>query len=96
MIEIEANNPPGKHCTLYIGYAQKIGQQLGVPFSVIFHPSATEQGRITPTMRIGGITLTPSNSETLSPGDICAALGNDRAGLLTDLTEVQQAMQAPQ
>ena len=33
IIHIEANNPPGKRCTLYIRYAERIGQHLGTPFS---------------------------------------------------------------
>ncbi|MHB1291429.1 MAG: hypothetical protein ACYCY5_04480 [Sulfuricella sp.] len=47
-IHVEANNPPGKCCTLYIRYAEKIGQHLGTPLSAGFHSPHPVQGRIAP------------------------------------------------
>lgn len=90
-IRIEANNPPGKRCTLYIRYAEKIGQLLGAPFSVTFHPPHPVQGRIAPALLVDGVALAPSSGEVLLPQDVCAALDDAPAELLEMLAEVHRA-----
>lgn len=90
-IHVEANNPPGKRCTLYIRYAEKIGQHLGTPFSAIFHSPHPVQGRIAPALLVGGVALVPAHGEVLLPQDVCAALADAPAGLLETLTAAHQA-----
>jgi len=90
-IHVEANNPPGKRCTLYIRYAEKIGQHLGTPFSAIFHSPHPVQGRITPALLVGGVALVPANGEVLLPQDVCAALTDAPSELLETLTAAHQA-----
>lgn len=85
-LHVEANNPPGKRCTLYIRYAEKIGQHLDAPFSAIFHSPHPVRGRIAPALLIGGVALVPANGEVLVPQDICAALADAPAELLETLT----------
>jgi len=89
-IHVEANNPPGKRCTLYIRYAEKIGQHLGTPFSAVFHSPHPVQGRIAPTLLVGGVTLIPANGEVLLPGDVHAALPDAPAELLETLTAIHR------
>lgn len=90
-IHVEANNPPGKRCTLYIRYAEKVGQHLGTPFSAIFHSPHPVQGRITPALLVGGVALVPAHGEVLLPQDVCAALADAPAELLETLTAAHQA-----
>lgn len=90
-IHVEANNPPGKRCTLYIRYAEKIGQHLGTPFSAVFHSPHSVQGRIAPALLVGGVALVPANGEVLLPRDVCAALADAPVELLEILTGVHQA-----
>ena len=90
-IHVEANNPPGKRCTLYIRYAEKIGQHLGAPFSANFHSPHPLQGRITPALLMGGVALVPENGDVLLPSDVRAALPDAPAELLETLTEVHRA-----
>lgn len=91
MIHLEANNPPGKRCSLYLRYAEKAGQLGQFPVTVSFHPSLVEQERITPTLSINGKTVIPANGETLSPQDVFAALPDATPELLAALIEVQGA-----
>ncbi len=93
-IHVEANNPPGKRCTLYLRYAEKIGQHLGTPFSAIFHSPHPVQGRIAPALLVGGVALVPANGEVLLPDDIHAALPDAPAELLETLIEVHQTTMA--
>lgn len=90
-IHVEANNPPGKRCTLYLRYAEKVGQHLGTPFSAIFHSTHPVQGRIAPALLVGGVALVPANGEVLLPQDVCAALTNGPEELLATLAEVHRA-----
>ncbi|MBZ0105981.1 MAG: hypothetical protein K8H84_10175 [Sulfuricella denitrificans] len=90
-IHVEANNPPGKRCTLYLRYAEKIGQHLGTSFSAIYHPPHPVQGRIAPALRVSGVALLPASGEVLLPQDVCAALPGASDELLTILTAVHQA-----
>lgn len=90
-IHVEANNPPGKRCTLYIRYAEKIGRHLDTPFSVNFHPPHPVRGRMAPALLLGGVALVPANGEVLLPQDVCAALADAPAELLDILAEVHQA-----
>lgn len=90
-IHVEANNPPGKRCTLYIRYAEKVGQHLGAPFSAIFHSPHPVQGRIAPALLVRGVALVPAHGEVLLPQDVCAALADAPAELLETLTAAHQA-----
>lgn len=90
-IHVEANNPPGKRCTLYLRYAEKIGQHLGTPFSALFHSPHPVQGRIAPSLLVGGVALVPANGEVLLPNDVCAALSEAPEELLAPLAEVYRA-----
>jgi cystathionine gamma-synthase len=90
-IHIEANNPPGKRCTLYLRYAEKIGQHLGTPFSAIFHSPHPVQGRIAPALLVKGVVLVPANGEVLLPQDVCAALTDAPLELHEILSAVHQA-----
>ena len=90
MIHLEANNPPGKRCALYLRYAEKIGQFTGKPFSATYHPARTGQGRITPGLSIAGKTLIPSNGDTLSPQDIYTTLPDATPELLEALIGAQR------
>lgn len=89
MIHLEANNPPGKRCALYLRYAEKAGQLGQFPVSVTFRPALAEQERITPTLSINGKAIIPSNGEILSPQDIFAALPDAVPELLAALIEIQ-------
>lgn len=90
-IHVEANNPPGKRCTLYLRYAEKIGQHLGTPFSALFHSPHPVQGRIAPSLLVGGVALVPANGEVPLPQDVCAALADGPEELLATLAEVHRA-----
>lgn len=90
-IHVEANNPPGKRCTLYLRYAEKIGQHFGTSFSAIYHPPHPVQGRIAPALRVNGVALAPASGEVLLPQDICAALPDVPENLLETLVAVHQA-----
>lgn len=90
-IHVEANNPPGKRCTLYLRYAEKIGQHLGTPFSAIFHLPHPVQGRIAPALLVDGVALIPANGDVLLPGDVHATLPNAPAELLEALSEIHRA-----
>lgn len=90
-IHVEANNPPGKRCTLYIRYAEKIGQHFGTPFSAHFHSPHPAQGRIAPALLVGGVALVPANGEVLLPQDVYVALADAPAELLETLTAAHQA-----
>ncbi|MDP2828068.1 MAG: hypothetical protein Q8O37_05625 [Sulfuricellaceae bacterium] len=90
IVHVEANNPPGKRCTLYIRYAEKIGQHLGMPFSANFHSPHPVQGRISPALLVGGVALVPQNGDVLLPGDVRAALPDAPTELLETLTEVHR------
>lgn len=89
MIHLEANNPPGKRCSLYLRYAEKAGQLGQFPVTAIFRPALAEQERITPTLSINGKTIIPSNGETLSPHDVFAAIPDAAPELLAALIEAQ-------
>lgn len=89
MIHLEANNPPGKRCALYLRYAEKAGQLGQFPVSVTFRPALTEQERITPTLSIDGKAISPSNGETLSPQDVFAAMPDAAPELLAALIDIQ-------
>lgn len=90
-IHVEANNPPGKRCTLYLRYAEKVGQHLGTPFSAIFHSPHPVQGRIAPALLVGGVALVPANGKVLLLQDVCAALTNGPEELLATMAEVHCA-----
>lgn len=90
-IHVEANNPPGKRCNLYIRYAEKIGRHFGTSFSAHFHSPHPVHGRITPVLLVGGMVLVPANGEVLLPQDVCAALGDAPAELLEILNAAHQA-----
>jgi len=91
MIHLEANNPPGKRCSLYLRYAEKAGQLGQLPVTVAFRPSLVEQERITPTLSINGKAIIPSKGETLSPQDVFAAMPDAAPELLAALIEIQGA-----
>ncbi len=95
MIHLEANNPPGKRCSLYLRYAEKAGQLGKFVFTVTFRPALAEQERIKPTLSINGKAVTPSNGDTLSPQDIFAAIPDAAPEWLAALIEAQGAATTP-
>jgi cystathionine gamma-synthase len=89
-VHVEANNPPGKRCTLYLRYAEKIGQHLCLPFSANYHASHPTQGRIAPSLLVAGAALAPQNGDVLLPTDVHAALPDASMELLETLIEVHR------
>lgn len=91
MIHLEANNPPGKRCSLYLRYAERAGLLGKSAVTVTFRPAIAAQERITPTLSIDGKAIIPSNGDTLSPQDVFAAMPDAAPELLAALIEVQGA-----
>lgn len=94
MIHLEANNPPGKRCSLYLRYVEKAGQLGNTAVTVTFRPAHAAQERITPTLSINGKVIVPSNGDTLSPQDVFAAAPDATPELLAALIEAQGAATA--
>lgn len=73
-IKILSQHLPGGRCTLYASYAKELSSCLGLAMRVIHTDCRDAHGDGSPSLRVNGAVLQPSDGVILSAADICAGL----------------------
>lgn len=96
-ITVISKQPPGGRCTLYMRFAEVIGQRAGLDTLVKYCGAEAQEGHRPPAMLIGETLIAPSDGVIITPEDLIAGLTGRCTGemlqeLLQSLHLVQEQM----
>ena len=96
-ITVISKQPPGGRCTLYMRFAEVIGQRAGLDTLVKYCGAEAGERHLPPAMLIGETLIEPSDGVIITPEDLIAGLtgrcaGDALQGLLQALHLAQDRM----
>ena len=89
-ITVISKQPPGVRCTLYMRFAEVIGQRAGLDTQIKYCGDEAQERHLPPAMLIGETLIAPSDGVIITPEDLIAGLTGRCSG--DALQELHQAL----